>query len=783
MMNMLKFMISADNRSDKAFQQVTGQLSKVKGVIASVDERVKRMAGSMTKSGAVMSAAITAPASLLAKEALGLYDVQVRAEQLVKSAVASTKGAAGYAAQELFDMASGFQAITTFGDEDILANLTTPLLTFTKIAGPEFERAQMAALNMKTVLGTDLTSAAVQMGKALNDPIAGINSLARAGVQFSDDQKKLIKSLVETGQIAKAQGLILDELDTQFGGQAEAAATVGIAKVTQLNNAIGDVKEMIGAEIAGFLPPLVANVQSAVDAFAGLSPEVKRNIVVLTGIAAAGGPVLALLGAAAFGVSAVAGAVGTLSAVLMANPIALAIGAIAGGAYLIYRNWSGIKSFFSDLWSSVSSSVSAGWDVVSSVLSGMVPDVVKDLWRGLPQFFTGLWSAVSGAIQTGWNAIKSLFAFMYSPEVLIFTPWGAVGAFFIGLGPVVKDAFVQVWTSIKEEVSQWPDRFFEFGKSLVKRLKEGVMSIGQIDMSKVFTGWGPDAKNAQIPGTVGDDLRTGLNTVGGAGTAIGSTLEEETRNYLEINSPSKVFQRIGGFVADGLALGVSEGSSKVTKAVKKVTGDAQKTATVAAHAFAQPLAGAFSVAEMGAGSLLDRLKNLGLQLLDMVANKAFTDFFNLLLQSWGPTKSIGTYLNSPVAGTVVPATTANANGNVISGGRVTAFANGGVVNGPTLFPMSGGSTGLMGEAGPEGIFPLTRVNGKLGIRADGGGQGQASVEVHVHTTDIPVEVESVTQSNGRVDVVLKKAVQSMLRAGDLDKEMQRFGVRARAMGV
>jgi len=63
---------------------------------------------------------------------------------------------------------------------------------------------------------------------------------------------------------------------------------------------------------------------------------------------------------------------------------------------------------------------------------------------------------------------------------------------------------------------------------------------------------------------------------------------------------------------------------------------------------------------------------------------------------------------------------ASANGNVFTHGRVQAFAAGGVVSGPTLFPMRGG-TGLMGEAGPEAIMPLTRIGGKLGVRAAGGG--------------------------------------------------------------
>jgi lambda family phage tail tape measure protein len=60
----------------------------------------------------------------------------------------------------------------------------------------------------------------------------------------------------------------------------------------------------------------------------------------------------------------------------------------------------------------------------------------------------------------------------------------------------------------------------------------------------------------------------------------------------------------------------------------------------------------------------------------------------------------------------------NAMGNALSGGRVVPFARGGVVTGPTLFPMANGA-GLMGEAGPEGILPLTRINGRLGVEATG----------------------------------------------------------------
>lgn len=77
-----------------------------------------------------------------------------------------------------------------------------------------------------------------------------------------------------------------------------------------------------------------------------------------------------------------------------------------------------------------------------------------------------------------------------------------------------------------------------------------------------------------------------------------------------------------------------------------------------------------------------------------------------------------------------------ANGGSFSQGRVVPFASGGIVGGPTTFPMRGGKTGLMGEAGPEAILPLRRGrDGKLGVATDGGSR-PVTVVMNISTPDV-----------------------------------------------
>lgn len=168
--------------------------------------------------------------------------------------IKSTGAAAGLAIGDLNRMAAALQAATTFDDESI-GRAQAVLLTFTKLGGGELQRATEAVLDMSAALGTDLQSAALQVGKALNAPAEGMGALSRAGVQFTDAQKEAIKALEETGRVAEAQRIILRELETQMGGSARAARDTLGGGLEALGNSFdnlleGDAGGMRGARDA-----------------------------------------------------------------------------------------------------------------------------------------------------------------------------------------------------------------------------------------------------------------------------------------------------------------------------------------------------------------------------------------------------------------------------------------------------------------------------------------------------------------------------------------------------
>lgn len=165
-----------------------------------------------------------------------------KATAQLDAAYAATGKTLGRTRSQLDGLATSLQSTTKFSD-DLVKEGEAILLTFDKVRGQAFERTIKVAADLSSRLGTDLHTSIRQVGLALQDPTNGLALLRRAGISFSDEQKGIIKGFLETNQAAKAQNLILGELERRFKGSAVAARSTLGGALAGLKNQFGDLFE------------------------------------------------------------------------------------------------------------------------------------------------------------------------------------------------------------------------------------------------------------------------------------------------------------------------------------------------------------------------------------------------------------------------------------------------------------------------------------------------------------------------------------------------------------
>lgn len=211
--------------------------------------------GGMVKSGLAMAGAALVGAGIVSgfKSFYDAAEESMKISKVTASVIKSTGGAAGLTSDQVGNLATSLSNATG-KDDEMIQSTENLLLTFTNVrnsAGKNndvFSQASGLALDMATVMGGDAATAAMQLGKALNDPVKGVGALAKAGVSFTTQQKDQIAAMVKSGDLLGAQKIILGEVGKEFGGAAAAAAT----PMDRLKVTAGNLQEMIG----GYLIPV-----------------------------------------------------------------------------------------------------------------------------------------------------------------------------------------------------------------------------------------------------------------------------------------------------------------------------------------------------------------------------------------------------------------------------------------------------------------------------------------------------------------------------------------------
>ncbi len=205
----------------------------------------------------------------------GVMDAAGNSDQVMaqtNAVLRSTGAISGASAKQVLEIARSLSQLTPVEDEAIQA-AENMLLTFTAIGHETLPQATEAVLDMATAMNggaipsqEQLVNESIRLGKALQDPILGITALRRVGVNFSDQQKEVIKNLVNTGQGLKAQQLILAELTREFGGSGAASLGTYGGAMKNLHNEINNVKEGLGQALSPAIQMVAGQLAGA---FAG----------------------------------------------------------------------------------------------------------------------------------------------------------------------------------------------------------------------------------------------------------------------------------------------------------------------------------------------------------------------------------------------------------------------------------------------------------------------------------------------------------------------------------
>lgn len=251
-----------------------------------------------------------------------------------------------------------------------------------------------------------------------------------------------------------------------------------------------------------------------------------------------------------------------LGRAMLTNPIVLIGMAIAGVAYLIYKNWDTVKPILVGFWQSIVQSASSAWQWLVGI------------WSGFTTWFGGLWTGITAWVGNAWTAITTGASTAWGWLVGI---WGGAVTWFSGLWTSVQAVAVGVWTGITGFIgSVWANI-------------RGLVSAGVQGLMAVIRGFSPvsafsaafSAVWGFLGGLVGRFRTFGVNIIqgliggiksmaGAVTSAISSVVGNvagRAKSMLGINSPSRLFRQFGAWVSEGLAIGIDRGGQKPVSAI------------------------------------------------------------------------------------------------------------------------------------------------------------------------------------------------------------------------
>lgn len=514
--------------ADKKLEVVlTGDSKRLEAALGRGEKKVHSFGVAGVAAGALIAGGL----GLAVRDVVGDFMAGEKASAQTAAVIKSTGGAANVTQKQVEGLATAIRNKSGIDDGAIQSG-ENMLLTFTNIRNEAgkgnkvFTDATKILADMSVATGTDMNKSAIQLGKALNDPIKGVGALSRVGVTFTEQQKQQIAAMVKAGDTAGAQKIILGELQKEFGGSAEAAGkTLG----GQLQILKGKLEDMGGVIVAFIIPYLIRfsawaqeHVLPALQRVGEvLSTQVIPILQTLGGWIAAHLPLMtdlaAVIGVAAGAwliystyvkIAAVSQAI--LNAVMALNPLGLvliAIVALVAGIVLLYRHSETARQIIDAAFAGIkqAASVALGW-----ITNTGIPLAIA-AWNSAKPVIMALWAVVKAhfelikaAIQTAVSVISALLHGNFSEAFDIAK--AAVGK----LLSKVTSVFSGIPGAIRDALPEIGSAALEAGKKVFSKVTSGIGDIAGWISGKLVA-----AANAAI-----DRINSALHISGSIDTHI-----------------------------------------------------------------------------------------------------------------------------------------------------------------------------------------------------------------------------------------------------------------------
>jgi hypothetical protein len=540
----------------KGEDDLTPVANKVADSVSKVDDSAKRAGKGFSALGEIAVGALRgigeAALNIGASALSGTFDffktaVQGSAEYQAalaqtEAVIASTGMAAGFTAQDMEKLARGLSAVSgeSLFTDDQLLGAQNVLATFTNIQGINFSSATQAIADLSQAMGQDLQSSAVQVGKALNDPVQGISALQRVGVSFTEAQKEVVESLVAMGDTSEAQRLILKELERQFGGSAAAAAQTFSGQMTVMTEQIEDAKGAIGDALLPLLTEMVGIFGTH------LLPTLREST--------------ASIGAFFQGISDSGGVMATINGIkasfqrlVATNPILQRLVVLGGEVSAAFATlYAGITELAAD-------PALQKWGGFALQILEKVALVIIDSLVLAFQILRVTIDVAVDVIKVFATAMEPIWSVVYPKIVAVLTAISQLlRGDFAGAWQTVKNVVVTAWTEVYNVVSRVITDLYNRVRSFIGDILGTAINIGKDIVNGIATGI------MQAKASVERALRSVIDA------AI-----QKIKDMLGISSPSKAMaSMIGVPMVQGIISGSATG---VQRAVQAPPAEASQT--------------------------------------------------------------------------------------------------------------------------------------------------------------------------------------------------------------